>query len=217
MKPVLFCVLGAVTAAHITSLFFRRRWSTALRALTKACLVPLILAVYASGAERMFLPAAAALVFGWLGDIMLLKTGIRFFTLGLVMFLLGHLSYAFTMFYFARPLHAAALAASVPAAFVLGLLVHRIIRPGENMKFPSLAYEAAILLMGLGAFQLFLDRPAAPGALVLGGAVSFMVSDTLLAYFAFHRRPRYGNVPVMITYIAAQLCIALGLSGIAPP
>jgi uncharacterized membrane protein YhhN len=211
VQAVFLAALAAASLVHLASLF---SGSGRVRAFSKICLAPLILGTYISRAESVFFPVVLALFFGWFGDIMLLKKkDVRFFRLGLAGFLLGHISYTAAMFSFAGPPSPFALAAGLAAALPLGIGARRFIRPSKEMSLPAAAYETAILLMAFSALQLFLVRSLPFGALAFAGSICFLVSDFLLAYFAFHRQPRYGNVPVMVLYIAAQLCLVLGLAG----
>jgi uncharacterized membrane protein YhhN len=209
INRIVLIVFAVFALVYLASLFFRRG---IFQSVAKACLMPLVLAVYAAGANRFFFPVALALFFGWLGDILLLKiSDTRFFRLGLTGFLLGHLCYACSMFYFAGTLNTSALVVSLAAAIPLGIAIHVFVRPGREMKIPVIVYEAVILLMAAAAVQFFMARGLPSGALVLAGSLSFLVSDSLLAFFTFRGMPRFGDFAVMLSYLAAQFCIALGL------
>jgi uncharacterized membrane protein YhhN len=198
-----------MSAAHLGSLLLEKK-NTA--ALTKICLLPLLGAVYVFGAEKIFVPLIPALLFGWAGDVFLIKiSDLRFFRLGMAGFLIGHLCYIPSFIYFTRGLNITALVVSTAAAVPLALAVHSLIRPERAMKVPALAYEITILLMSLSALQLFLSRRDGGSLLVFAGSLCFLVSDTLLAYFTFRTKPRYGQFFVMLPYIAAQWGIVWGM------
>jgi len=208
LKLVFLVILGVVSAVYLVSLFYKQG---VFQSVLKSCLVPLILAVYIFGADKIFLPVVLGLVFGWAGDVLLLKiSSPRFFRLGLVSFLIGHIFYIIAMSAFARPFNIAALVISIAAAACIGFLLFRIIRPTVEMKIPVIAYEAILLSMAIFALQLFLAQGSSFGSLVLAGSVCFVISDSTLAYDTFRTGPKYGFFIVMITYIAAQLLIALG-------
>ena len=209
MKDIFLIAFAVVAPVYLASLFFKRG---VFQSAGKACLMPLVLAVYVAGADRFFFPVALALVFGWLGDMLLLKiSDIRFFRLGLASFLLGHLCYAFAMFYFAGTVQTPALGISLAAAIPLGIGIFMLVRPNREMRIPVIVYEVVILLMAAAAVQFCIVRGLPSGALVLAGSLSFLVSDSLLAFFTFRGTPRFGDFAVMLTYIAAQFCITLGL------
>jgi len=201
-------ILGVVSVVYLVSLFFKQGL---FQAILKGCLMPLVLAVYIFGAEKILWQIVLALILGWAGDILLLKgSDFRFFRFGLVSFLLGHICYIIAMYKFAAPFHITALVISIAVAACLGLLIFKIIRPAAEMKIPVIAYEITIMTMAIFALQLFLAQGSAFGVLVLAGSLCFVVSDTTLAYDTFRKGPKYAAFIIMITYIAAQLLITLG-------
>jgi len=205
---IFLAILGVVSVVYLVSLFFKQGL---FQAILKGCLMPLVLAVYIFGAKVILWSIVLALVFGWLGDIFLLKGSVsRFFILGLASFLLGHICYIIAMYGFARPFHTAAFVISIAVAVCLGILIFKIVRPSAEMKIPVIAYEATIMTMAVFALQLFLAQRSAFGVLVLAGSLCFVVSDTTLAYDTFRKGPKYAAFIIMLTYIAAQLLITLG-------
>jgi uncharacterized membrane protein YhhN len=200
-------------AAHFVFLFFEKKIP---QALTKICLLPLLAGVYVLGAKYFFVPVILALFFGWGGDIFLLKIReIKFFRMGLASFLLGHLCYIFSFIFFAGTVNIMILVISLVGAIPLGFAVHSIIRPKKEMNLPAIVYEIIIMLMSLSALQLLFARRDRYGLLIFAGSLCFLFSDTFLAYCTFRTRPKYAGFVVMLSYIAAQSGIVLGLIGIA--
>jgi uncharacterized membrane protein YhhN len=66
--------------------------------------------------------------------------------------------------------------------------------------------------MSICALELLIYRRDGPGIAIFAGSLCFLLSDSVLAYFAFRTMPRYGNFLVMVPYMAAQLAITLGLA-----
>jgi len=210
LKLIFLVILGVVSVVYLTLLFFKYGL---LQAILKGCLVPLILAVYIFGTEKILVPVVLGLFFGWTGDVLLLKgSNSRFFILGLVSFLIGHICYIIAMYGFAIPFHITALVISIAAAACIGFLLFKILRPTAEMKIAIIAYEITILTMAVFALQLFLAQGGFFGAFVLAGSVCFLLSDSTLAYDTFRKGPKYAPFIIMLTYIAAQLLIALGFS-----
>jgi len=205
-KIIFLIVLGVVSLVYLVTLFFKE---SILQFILKSCLVPLIMAVYVSGQEKILITIVLALVFAWLGDVLLIKINNPiFFRFGLASFLIGHIFYIITMFTHAQPLHIPVLIISVIAAVCYGIVTFKTVKPSPEMKIPVIAYEAIILIMVISALQLFLAHVSWFGALIFAGSICFIASDTMLALVTFRKKPLY--VYVMITYIAAQLLIALG-------
>jgi uncharacterized membrane protein YhhN len=119
-----------------------------------------------------------ALVFCWLGDVLLIPKDRRAFLAGLVAFLLGHvvLIGAFAMRGFA-PSGALFAALGVLPAAVIAL---RWLAPhvSKSMQMPVRAYVAAISLMVLAAAAA---TAAGAGPHILVGAICFFVSDLAVA------------------------------------
>jgi uncharacterized membrane protein YhhN len=212
MIRILYGLFAADALVHLVSSFFGRNLP---QKITKILLLPLLLAIYLPGAERVIVAVIPALFFGWCGDILLLKgDDRRFFTLGLVSFLLGHLCYIPAFLFLTGRFNLPALLVSLAAAIPLGIAVHFLMRPDKAMSVPTMIYEAVIELMAAAALQLFLFRNDRAGTLIFTGSLFFLISDAILGCFTFRGNPRYGTFLVMLTYIAAQGCIVTGLLGV---
>jgi uncharacterized membrane protein YhhN len=205
MQFIFLIVLGVVSAVYLVSL----SKTTIFQYVLKGCLIPLVFAVYITGANTILLPIILALVFAWIGDILLIKiSNLWCFRLGLASFLIGHICYIIAMFEHAQPLNIPVLVISIVIAATLGFLLFKTVKPTNEMKNPVIAYEAIILVMAIFALQLFLSQGSYFGAFVLAGSICFVASDTSLAFVTFQKKPYY--VFCMATYIAAQLLITLG-------
>ncbi|MDR0720176.1 MAG: lysoplasmalogenase [Treponema sp.] len=212
MKNLFIALFAAAAASHLVSIF---AVNDRVQKITKICLLPLLLAVYMSSAKNLFAAVLLAIIFDWGGDALLLRSeDKRFFRLGLVSFLLGHLCYILTLFRFTGTFNVTALMGSAAAASVFGLLVLHLIKPVKDMRTPVIVYMIIIELMSLGSLQFLLYRKDMMGAAVFGGSLCFLLSDTVLAYYLFRRFPKYGNALVMLPYILAQTGIVWGLAAI---
>jgi len=210
IKFIFLAILGVVSVIYLLSLFFKREL---VRIILKCTLVPLILVIYIFGTDKILLPVIIALVLGWLGDIFLLKiSDIRCFRLGLLSFLLGHICYIIAMFSFAMPFDFTVLYVSIIIAALAGYIMFNIIRPGKEMKYPVIVYMSVIMIMSVFALQVFIMQGSPFGILVFIGSLSFLVSDSMLAFDTFRKKTKFGYFIVMLTYIAAQLLIVSGFS-----
>jgi uncharacterized membrane protein YhhN len=210
LKYVFLILLGVVSAVYLTLLFFKM---SKLQGILKCCLMPLVLAIYFFGTQKIYLPIVLALVFGWAGDAFLIKiSNLRCFRFGLASFLIGHVCYIAAMYGFAKPFNYTILCISIVFTIVLGIFLFRLVRPGKEMKIPVIAYETIIIIMTLFSLHVFIVQGGSFGTLVLAGSLCFLVSDSLLAYNTFRKQTNLIHFSVMLTYIAAQLLIALGFS-----
>jgi uncharacterized membrane protein YhhN len=206
LKLIFLMILGVVSLVYLVTLFFK---DSIFQYILKGCLAPLILAVYVFGADKILLPIVLALVFGWLGDVLLIKiSNLLRFRLGLASFLIGHIFYIIIMFTYAQPFNVLYLIISVVVAICYGIFIFKIIQPTKEMKIPVIAYETILLTMTIFALQLFLAQGGLFGVLVFAGSICFVASDSMLAYETFRKKKL--SVFIMITYIVAQTLITLG-------
>jgi len=202
------------SAVHITAISTQKE---ILRRVSKCLIVPFLLGVYICGAETLLFFAIPALIFGWIGDVLLIKIQKSiFFKLGLLSFLLGHICYIITFaavlgLFDAGRIGIPAIAIFTPPALVLGIVVIRLIKPTKEMFLPVCVYMFVIMTMVLFGFQIFIFYPGIPGHLILCGCLCFMVSDTILAYYTFRKLKLSGSLLIMCYYILAQACIIFGL------
>jgi uncharacterized membrane protein YhhN len=73
------------------------------------------------------------------------------------------------------------------------------------------AYAAVLVTMVIVALFRYGRTTAASFGLVFGGAVLFMISDSLLAMNKFHAPIQQAGLLIMITYCVAQGLIAEGM------
>jgi uncharacterized membrane protein YhhN len=200
----------SVAAAVIYATIVNTR-PTPLRTAAKALAVGLLAALtfVENGPPLLF----GALVLSACGDAFLSREGDRMFLAGLTSFLASHLFYVALFVsggsgiaHVADDLWRMVLAGIIVlAALVMLVLLWRRVKPA--LRLPILAYELAVLAMGLAT--LTLDRPA-----VVVGALMFMLSDALLATERFvisaispHRA--WLRHAVWVLYYLAQLIITL--------
>ncbi|MDR0387866.1 MAG: lysoplasmalogenase [Treponema sp.] len=195
---------------HIAAIFVRREWP---RRISKALLLPLLLGYYVLEAEHFLFAVVLAGIFGWIGDILLILPGnIKIFIFGLLAFLLGHFCYIYSLLHFTESVEPAILIAAVIAAIPLGFIGFRIIRPQKTIMLPLAVYGIVLAGMAITAFCLMLSLRNMLGVVLFAGGVLFLVSDTILGYGRFRKGAHINDAAVMITYIAAQSCLLLGLA-----
>jgi uncharacterized membrane protein YhhN len=161
-----------------------------------------------------------ALFFSWLGDLFLMVPGERFlfFLAGLVSFLLAHLAY---ILWFSRRLSGQTGLLRRQPLWILPVLLFyggfmRYLLPyvEEGLKIPVAVYALIICSMLLSVVHtrgLISDRAF---RMALGGAVSFLLSDSLLAINKFAPVGAAAVVLpglVMLTYILAQGMLVWGI------
>jgi len=213
----IFLILFAiVSVVHVTAIYIRRG---KLRRISKIFIVPTLLAAYIAGQGTPLIFAVLALLFGWLGDALLLRISEKaYFRLGLASFLLGHVCYIVTFIeclgFFAPGggrIDVTAILVFIPIAIIVGVMVFRFIKPPKEMIVPVLLYMIAIEVMAFWGLEIFILYPGFAGFLIFTGALCFMVSDTILAHYTFGKLTLPGAVLIMVLYIMAQAGIVIGL------
>lgn len=201
-------LLAAFGAAALADLVFLAAGADAGHTAAKPLLMPL-LAVWAarSGAPGLLV---AALLCGWGGDVLLLIDADPAFLAGMGCFAAGHVCYL-ALF---RGHGGGAETRVRGPLFAAGYALVLIVLVGslwpdlpEGLRAPVAAYS---LLLTAMACQAAVRVGAVAG---LGGAL-FLLSDGLIAAgIAEWPRPAPADVWVMLTYIAAQTLLAVGVLG----
>ncbi len=184
--------------------------------ITKPLLVPVliswILTLMPPGKDQGIL--LTGLIFAWMGDILLLfeSKHALFFIGGLVCFLLTHVFY---IIYFLRIRPAQSLLKQYPYLFIpvlayTGALVWWLYPGLGEMRLPVLVYAAVITIMLLCSLYACRGVNRAAATAFTGGALCFVVSDTLLAVNKFQQAFPFAGPLIMLTYCAAQYLIVRG-------
>jgi uncharacterized membrane protein YhhN len=161
-----------------------------------------------------------AIIFSCAGDTLLMFQGKdgNFFMFGLGAFLVAHIFYilAYRQHQSSDTSNELQGLQKIRYAFPIllsgtGLVVILYSRLG-GMKIPVLIYAIVLTGMVLAALFRFGKTSASSFALVFGGAILFMISDSLIAINKFLEPLPMAGIWIMVTYIAAQYLIVIGLS-----
>ncbi|MCL9808918.1 lysoplasmalogenase [Flavobacterium luminosum] len=157
-----------------------------------------------------------ALVFSWLGDVILMFSPYHelFFVFGLVAFLIAHLLYIvlFTkqstvkspkLFWFI-------IGILLVSGYLYAMLTLLLPSVG-GLLIPVSVYAFVISFMLIMAIRGYLTWKAPLNLLILNGAVAFIVSDSLLAIDKFYAPLPNSSLLIMATYLIAQYLICFGI------
>lgn len=182
-------------------------------AVKTASVLGLALAAWLAGGPGLLLAALLACA---LGDLLLSRDGTAPFIAGVAAFAVGHVAYVLLFLDHAggRPETLSLIVAyTLASALVLlcGLMGWLLWQRAGAMRLPVLLYIPVILAMGLAA--LVVPRTGTL-ALVLPGALLFVLSDSLLALELFIMHPahplrRLARFAVWPSYWGAQLLLTL--------
>lgn len=158
----------------------------------------------------------SALIFSWIGDILLLWSNL--FIYGLGAFLMAQVCYIIgfklaqsepsrldqvnfiKIFFFNLPIYLA-------AAFTFYLINPNL----GNLKIPVIIYIIVIVSMVATARERFKKCNSASFWQVFIGAVFFFISDGTIAISRFFRNFPESGIIIMGTYVIAQLLIVMGI------
>ena len=164
-----------------------------------------------------------AIFFSWGGDTLLMlvpSRGEQFFLLGLISFLIAHILYT-TAFLknvnLSNGFLKKNLWALLPFLLIYGSANYLLIpNVPEAMKIPVLIYGAVILFMATAALNRKDIIPIPTFQFVFWGALTFVLSDLILAFNKFNSPIDYSSFWIMSTYLLGQFWIAKGWSLLTP-
>lgn len=194
---------------HITGLYVK---SPSLKYIFKplTTLLIIFLAIHQGGnsCSQYKILILGGLVFSLAGDIFLMLRRERFVA-GLVSFLLAHIlfisafvSYSgvFLSVYYLIPV------LIYFAVFLVVLLPHT-----GKMSLPVIIYAVVLLLFLWQASGQYAQHPAIETTFAFGGAVLFVLSDSLLAFNKFVKTLKWAPALLMVLYWAALYFLALSI------
>lgn len=160
------------------------------------------------------LSVIAALVFSWVGDVLLMFKEDYSWTFlgGLGAFLIAH-CFLIVAYRIGSNKHFQLSFFYLVPIFGYGIVLYSVLAPHlGTMLLPVAVYSVVLLSMLIAA----LERGARASVLsfrwVFSGAVCFVMSDSILAWQSFVQQSVFARVALMALYIAAQYAIAQGMA-----
>jgi len=219
MKPlgvnIWLCLFFLISGIH---LFGKCDESFLLSAShTKPLLIPLLLAYFISKTKTAKTTSIrlvyAALICSFAGDVFLIFSGPLYFLLGLGSFLLTHILYILVFIRVRKQdtSEGKTLLWTIPIYLYGGLILYQLWPYIEGMYLPVTLYALTISTMLYTAIRLAGTIPKHIFIFLFVGAISFIISDTVLAWDLFVK-PSY-TIPcylVMSTYLLGQYLLIEG-------
>jgi uncharacterized membrane protein YhhN len=235
LKPLEY--LYIITAA--VELYAEATQNEVVRFFSKPLLMILLLVFYwqsvgAGNWNRLHKFLASSLVFAWFGDVALmfvpksfddttligLPKNPNFFLVGLAAFLVAHMLYAIAFGNVSNKTQTPILKRKVWVAlpllvYMVTLLYYLVPSINGNVATkpflgPVVIYSAAIATMVAFALNRYGRVNDKSFALVFGGALLFMFSDSIIAVNKFLYPFASSGIFIMVLYIAGQYFIAKG-------
>ncbi|MBR2577361.1 MAG: lysoplasmalogenase [Erysipelotrichaceae bacterium] len=187
-----------------------------LRNRTKPFILLSLLGFYCYSVQKIELTVVLALLFSWLGDVLLIPKGNKWFTAGGISFMISH-------FFFILAYSKYADLAAVNKIFFFGLplificssvIIFKYLHPHlpKALFYPMLLYLLINGTMNCFAWFRSLTIGGRAGIITAIGALLFYISDTSLFFVRFNKNSRLKtHFLVMLTYSIGELLIVLGL------
>jgi len=183
--------------------------NTLWQTISKPMIIPALLFYYMAGSKSRNKWYILALIFSFLGDVLLLDKS-NLFLFGIGAFLVTQLLYVYI---FSKGLSKSSwrniFLAFLPFLIFFFALI-RVLKPGLNEFFvPVVIYGIAISIFGAISLLKYLVKKDGASLSLISGALLFILSDSLIALHKFHEPRSIYPVAIMLTYILAQYLIAM--------
>ena len=214
MKYVFLALFLVFSVLHLIASFVHK---PRYRAMTKPFILIFILLYYLVSADTKNPVLIAALITSWLGDVLLIPKGTKWFVAGGLSFMASHACfiavYALQMNFSAVNVIPVICISAVYIAAVA--VVFRFVAPHIKQKAlrgSCIFYLICNASMNIFAFMLLLSNPCPATAIAYIGAFFFFASDSLLFFNDFYPKTLWRrHFPVMLTYIIAEFFITQGM------
>ncbi|MCR4563625.1 MAG: lysoplasmalogenase [Clostridiales bacterium] len=213
MNYAFLAVFIISTAVH---LYASHKKDTKLRNITKPFILLSLLGFYVLSARNVYWEIVLALIFSWLGDVLLMPKGTKWFTAGGIAFMISH---GFFIAGYCREIDFSAIPVwliVILAVFFVSAVTFIFSKLKAYLPKP-LFYPMFLYLLINGAMNCFAifrlaGNPVQATVITAVGAALFFISDTSLFFVRFNKDSRLKtHFIVMLTYSIGEFLIVLGL------
>lgn len=213
MKILSIILFIISTAIH---LYASLKKDKPLRNKSKPYIILSLLLFYCFSAEPIKITVVLALIFSWIGDILLIPDGIKWFTAGGISFMISHFFFVLSYmqdvnFSKINPIVVAVLGIFF---FTVVFFIFRRLKPllPKALFYPMYLYLLINGAMNCFAIFRYLSNKDLAGIITVIGAALFFVSDCSLFFVRFDKNSRLKtHFLVMLTYSIGEFLIVLGL------
>ena len=213
MKYLFLAVFLISTAIH---LYASLKKDTKLRNISKPFILLSLLGFYVTAARVISIAIILALIFSWIGDVLLIPKGVKWFTAGGISFMISHaffiVGYCRDIVFSKIPVFLIVLLSvffAVTVSFIFSKLKPHL---PKALFYPMFLY---LLINGtMNCFAIFrcVSVPSAATVITAVGAALFFVSDSSLFFVRFDKDSKLKtHFLVMLTYSIGEFLIVLGL------
>ena len=213
-----YLFLGLFFVMSVVHLYHSYINDRAKRAKTKPFLLIFLILYYVTATGNLNILLLLALITSWLGDVLLIPKGDKWFVIGGISFWISHfffvLSYAQHVDY-----SKVSWLIVIPAVIVYVIIALSVIMAVKDntpkpMLIPMYGYLLANSTMNAFALMRWMTLKNTGAMVAFIGAVLFFMSDCLLFLVRYHKNKNHiwrRHFLVMLTYLAGELLITIGM------
>ena len=214
MKILYLIMFISVTIIHLYATYSNNR---PFRNVTKGLIVLTLLGFYQSSVDEVSWAIVLALLLSWIGDMLLIPRGLKWFVSGGIAFMASH-------FFLVLGFLETFSMKDVPLVFVFGVIALYLIASAfvffnlrKHVKtffvFPLLFYLLVNATMNCFAWYRMIAYGFHYNTIIsVVGAICFFLSDAALFFVNFNKQTRMkSHFLVMLTYSLGEFLIILGL------
>lgn len=212
MKYLFLAIFIITSTIHLYASY---KSNSKLRAQTKGFILLSLLGWYCLNVSDPLVIIIAAILTSWLGDVLLIPKGVKWFSAGGISFFASHVCFAVAYAYHINFALVPPWVIIAGAAVYIALtaLVFRGLTPylPKALVFPMAGYLLANGAMNCFALYQLVSMPCLATAITFIGAILFFVSDSTLFYVRFKKDCLFKtHFIVMLTYILSEFLIVEG-------
>ena len=213
VKYLMLIIFFVSTGIH---LYASLKQDKPLRSKTKPFILLSLLGFYCFSVDKIMWTVVLALFFSWLGDVLLIPKGTKWFTAGGIAFMISHFFFilSYSKFVNFAVINRAFLILLPLLFFIASVIIFQYLKPylPKALFYPMLLYLIINGTMNCFAWFRSLSSSGIASIITAIGALLFFISDTSLFFVRFNKNSRLKtHFLVMLTYSIGELLIVLGL------
>ncbi len=189
-----------------------------IKLITKPFWIPAITGMYLLLTDSPDPLVLTALIFGYIGDLLLMRSRKSWFIAGALSFLVGHLFYIAVFIIDSGGLavfkeHPLLCTVMLLPYILFALFFKKFIGPNvSSIFYPAAFYLSVLLLMSYSALLRIWSVPSPSFILTFSGSLLFIISDSLIGVRKLKTKFRGMGTIIVVTYLAAQIMIICGIT-----
>lgn len=212
---MIYCSIIIFIVSAVVHLYASLKRDKVLRNITKPFIVLSLIGVYCFSVDKIQATVVLALFFSWLGDVLLMPHGTKWFTAGGISFMISHFFFVISYIPYIDFAKLSPIVIILIAAVFFVMTSFIFTKLKEHLP-KALFYPMYLYLLINGAMNCFaiyrlLSNPNVASIITVIGACLFYISDSALFFVRFNKNSRMKtHFVVMLTYTLAELLIVLG-------